>query len=146
MSQDDKSFVASPQLVAAAVAPTWLAVSAGCSLLVVVAIGVLGITQSLAVYPSQLPVVADPLADKTTPATPPHCQVATVAKTGRFDAANVRIRPASEPPSGWLPKGARVEVCDVTETAGVTIPNRWRRISGGTHDGKWVHEDVLEFR
>jgi hypothetical protein len=42
-------------------------------------------------------------------------------------------------------RGAHLVVCEVAETPGTKVPNRWYRIREGEHKGLWIHKQVLDF-
>jgi len=145
--------------------PTWLALIAAASLLLLLAVSGLGLkaafapslsgsrtlgpdtalgsepgtTQAIGATPEAVehPGLAEPAPTQA-------CEVAVVAETGSYEVAQVRQTPGGTQVS-WIPRGETIQVCDLSETPGTNIASQWRRISGGSHDGGWIAERVLSF-
>ncbi len=160
MSQTDSG---ADEMVVAPVnpaAPTWLALAAGLSFVLIAAISTLGMLRSLGLEPlwKEGPSHGGPaLAAPPVVAEPSHgCQKATVLHTGGDRKAAVRTEPnlaesarALLGPGVFmtLPDGTDVEVCDLeVNRSKKGNLQHWRRIRGGPADGLWIHQDVLELR
>jgi len=124
--------------------PTWLALIAAASLLLLLAVSGLGLKAAFAPSLSGSRTLGPDTALGSEPAPTQACEVAVVAETGSYEVAQVRQTPGGTQVS-WIPRGETIQVCDLSETPGTNIANQWRRISGGSHDGGWIAERVLSF-
>jgi len=124
--------------------PTWLALIAAASLLLLLAVSGLGLKAAFAPSLSGSRTLGPDTALGSEPAPTQACEVAVVAETGSYEVAQVRQTPGGTQVS-WIPRGETIQVCDLSETPGTNIASQWRRISGGSHDGGWIAERVLSF-
>jgi hypothetical protein len=72
--------------------------------------------------------------------------VVRVGRTGQFAGAKLRAIPGFEhEQAAIVTRGAHLVVCEISETPGTKVPNRWYRIHEGEHKGLWIHKQVLDF-